>query len=185
MASVKVAVRVRPLNKRERDMDAKTCIFMEDKKTVISNFHAPGASCDHSDKKDFTFDFSYWSADSSDKHYASQEQVFKDLGVDVIKAAFEGYNACIFAYGQTGAGKSYSMMGMQEAPGLIPRICQGLYARMESCTDDKTEFRTQVSYLEIYNEKVRDLLQPSKGKDHFSLKVREHPKEGPYVQDLT
>ncbi|KXJ05845.1 Kinesin-like protein KIF16B [Exaiptasia diaphana] len=74
MASVKVAVRVRPLNKRERDMDAKTCIFMEDKKTVISNFHAPGASCDHSDKKDFTFDFSYWSADSSDKHYASQEQ---------------------------------------------------------------------------------------------------------------
>ena len=85
---------------RERDMDAKTCIFMEDKKTIISNFHvstnygktlvilcdkrasnmsflsqAPGASCDQSDKKDFTFDFSYWSADSSDKHYASQEQV--------------------------------------------------------------------------------------------------------------
>ncbi|XP_048586008.1 kinesin-like protein KIF16B isoform X2 [Nematostella vectensis] len=182
MASVKVAVRVRPLNKRERDMKANVCIHMEDKKTVITNFHAPGGG---EDSKDFTFDHSYWSADSNDKHFASQEQVFDDLGTDVLGAAFEGYNACIFAYGQTGAGKSYSMMGMAEAEGLIPRICRGLYSRMKSCADDKTEFRTEVSYLEIYNEKVRDLLQPSKGKDHFNLKVREHPKEGPYVQDLT
>jgi len=112
-------------------------------------------------------------------------QVFEDLGTDVIQAAFEGYNACIFAYGQTGAGKSYSMMGQDTAPGLIPRICQGLYSRMESSGDDKTEFRTEVSYLEIYNEKVGDLLRPAKGKEKYNLKVREHPKEGPYVQDLT
>lgn len=177
MASVKVAVRVRPLNKRERDMDAKVCIQMEGKKTTITN---PG-----SEDKDFTYDFSYWSADSSDRHFASQEQVFEDLGTDVIQAAFEGYNACIFAYGQTGAGKSYSMMGQETAPGLIPRICQGLYARMESSGDDKTEFRTEVSYLEIYNERVGDLLRPAKGREKFNLKVREHPKEGPYVQDLT
>ncbi|XP_022801336.1 kinesin-like protein KIF16B, partial [Stylophora pistillata] len=71
------------------------------------------------------------------------------------------------------------------APGLIPRICQGLYARMESSGDDKTEFRTEVSYLEIYNERVGDLLRPAKGREKFNLKVREHPKEGPYVQDLT
>ncbi|RMX36700.1 hypothetical protein pdam_00015831 [Pocillopora damicornis] len=174
MASVKVAVRVRPLNKRERDMDAKVCIQMEGKKTTITN---PG-----SEDKDFTYDFSYWSADSSDRHFASQEQVFEDLGTDVIQAAFEGYNACIFAYGQTGAGKSYSMMGQETAPGLIPRICQGLYARMESSGDDKTEFRTEVSYLEIYNERVGDLLRPAKGREKFNLKVREHPKEGPYVQ---
>ncbi|XP_067020405.1 kinesin-like protein KIF16B isoform X2 [Acropora muricata] len=77
------------------------------------------------------------------------------------------------------------MMGQDSAPGLIPRICQGLYSRMDSSGDDKTEFRTEVSYLEIYNEKVGDLLRPAKGKDKFNLKVREHPKEGPYVQDLT
>ncbi|KAK2567739.1 Kinesin-like protein KIF16B [Acropora cervicornis] len=177
MASVKVAVRVRPLNKRERDMTAKVCIHMEGKKTTISS---PGV-----EDKDFSYDFSYWSADSKDRHFASQEQVFEDLGTDVIQSAFEGYNACIFAYGQTGAGKSYSMMGQDSAPGLIPRICQGLYSRMDSSGDDKTEFRTEVSYLEIYNEKVGDLLRPAKGKDKFNLKVREHPKEGPYVQDLT
>ncbi|XP_068717319.1 kinesin-like protein KIF16B [Montipora capricornis] len=177
MASVKVAVRVRPLNKRERDMAAKVCIHMEGKKTTISS---PGV-----EDKDFSYDFSYWSADSKDRHFASQERVFEDLGNDVIQSAFEGYNACIFAYGQTGAGKSYSMMGQDTAPGLIPRICQGLYSRMESSGDDKTEFRTEVSYLEIYNEKVGDLLRPAKGKEKFNLKVREHPKEGPYVQDLT
>ncbi|XP_015767557.1 PREDICTED: kinesin-like protein KIF16B [Acropora digitifera] len=139
MASVKVAVRVRPLNKRERDMTAKVCIHMEGKKTTISS---PGV-----EDKDFSYDFSYWSADSKDRHFASQEQVFEDLGTDVIQSAFEGYNACIFAYGQTGAGKSYSMMGQDSAPGLIPRICQGLYSRMDSSGDDKTEFRTEVRYF--------------------------------------
>ncbi|ELT95252.1 hypothetical protein CAPTEDRAFT_120732, partial [Capitella teleta] len=75
--------------------------------------------------KDFTFDHSYWSMDSSQmEKYASQQQVFKDLGLDVIKCAYEGYNACIFAYGQTGSGKTYTMMGRPVNSGLIPRICE-------------------------------------------------------------
>ncbi|PFX18788.1 Kinesin-like protein KIF16B [Stylophora pistillata] len=71
---------------------------------------------------------------------------------------------------------------------VFKELCKdidGLYARMESIGDDKTEFRTEVSYLEIYNERVGDLLRPAKGREKFNLKVREHPKEGPYVQDLT
>lgn len=110
-------------------------------------------------------------------------QVFKDLGTDVLKAAFEGYNACIFAYGQTGSGKTYSMMGSPDNQGLIPRICEGLFSGMRNNADNGPSYRTEVSFLEIYNERVRDLLRPPiKGRPVHSLKVREHPKEGPYVQ---
>jgi len=180
---VKVAVRVRPLNKREIDMESNIIIKMDNsgKKTTIINPNMP------SDIKDFTYDHSYWSSDSRDRHFATQEQVFSDLGKDVINSAFDGYNACIFAYGQTGAGKSYTMMGMQESFGLIPRICEGMYERMsKEQAEHKIEFKSEVSYIEIYNERVRDLLRasPKKG-DVYNLKVREHPKEGPYVQDLT
>ncbi|XP_028398519.1 kinesin-like protein KIF16B isoform X2 [Dendronephthya gigantea] len=163
----------------ENELNAKCIIKMENNKTTIFGSHG------EDEKKDFTFDFSYWSFNSRDRHFATQERVFKDLGIDVLNSAFEGYNACIFAYGQTGAGKSYSMMGCEGAEGLIPRICEGLYSRMGEDNNGKTEFKTEVSYLEIYNEKVRDLLRPAKGKDQYNLKVREHPKEGPYVQDLT
>ena len=109
--------------------------------------------------------------------------MFKDLGTDVLKAAFEGYNACIFAYGQTGSGKTYSMMGSPDNQGLIPRICEGLFTGMRNSDDNGPSYRTEVSFLEIYNERVRDLLRPPvKGRPVHSLKVREHPKEGPYVQ---
>ena len=109
--------------------------------------------------------------------------MFKDLGTDVLKAAFEGYNACIFAYGQTGSGKTYSMMGSPDSQGLIPRICEGLFTGMHNSDDNGPSYRTEVSFLEIYNERVRDLLRPPmKGRAVHSLKVREHPKEGPYVQ---
>ncbi|XP_077907498.1 kinesin-like protein KIF16B isoform X4 [Ictidomys tridecemlineatus] len=111
--------------------------------------------------------------------------VFKTLGTDVVKSAFEGYNACVFAYGQTGSGKSYTMMGNSGDLGLIPRICEGLFSRINETTRwDEASFRTEVSYLEIYNERVRDLLRRKSSKT-FNLRVREHPKEGPYVEDLS
>ncbi|XP_073249049.1 uncharacterized protein [Porites lutea] len=189
MASVKVAVRVRPFNQREIDMGAQGIIEMEGKKTRIVNIKAStvtGEGERRSRVKDFTFDHSYWSLEKKNPHYASQERVFKDLGTDVLKAAFEGYNACIFAYGQTGSGKTYSMMGSTDNQGLIPRICEGLFAGMRNSADNGPSYRTEVSFLEIYNERVRDLLRPPvKGRPVHSLRVREHPKEGPYVQDLT
>ena len=116
-------------------------------------------------------------------NFPFSSQVFKDLGTDVLKAAFEGYNACIFAYGQTGSGKTYSMMGSHDNQGLIPRICEGLFSGMRNNADNGPSYRTEVSFLEIYNERVRDLLRPPmKGRPVHSLRVREHPKEGPYVQ---
>ncbi|XP_067031980.1 kinesin-like protein KIF16B [Acropora muricata] len=192
MASLKVAVRARPLNNRELELGAKCIIQMEDQKTTIFNTKLYGDAVMEGDKardskKEFFFDHSYWSVDPKDQHFITQEQVFSDLGQGVLDAAFEGYNACLFAYGQTSAGKTYTMMGTNEQVGLIPRICKGLFRYIEENTSLSSSFRTEVSYLEIYNEHVRDLLRPPKLKKlpQQNLKVREHPKEGPYVEGLT
>ncbi|KAJ0173450.1 hypothetical protein K1T71_010599 [Dendrolimus kikuchii] len=184
MASVKVAVRVRPFNQREKDMASKLIVQMDGKKTRLLTVKNSKEQNDGSREKykDFTFDHSYWSFDSGDSHYASQEQVFADLGLDVIDSAFEGYNACVFAYGQTGSGKTFTMMGSSEYQGLIPRICRQLFSRVAAGKESGASYRTEVSYLEIYNERVKDLLATDAG---HSLRVREHPKLGPYVQDLS
>ncbi|XP_059561472.1 kinesin-like protein KIF16B isoform X2 [Myotis daubentonii] len=149
MASVKVAVRVRPLNRREKDLEAKFIIQMEKSKTTITNLKIPeGGSGDSGRErtKTFTYDFSFYSADTKSPDYVSQEM-----------------------------GDS----------GLIPRICEGLFSRISETTRwDEASFRTEVSYLEIYNERVRDLLRRKSSKT-FNLRVREHPKEGPYVEDLS
>lgn len=188
MASVKVAVRVRPMNRREKDLEAKFIIQMEKSKTTITNLKIPEGGTGDSGRertKTFTYDFSFYSADTKSPDYVSQETVFKTLGTDVVKSAFEGYNACVFAYGQTGSGKSYTMMGNSGDSGLIPRICEALFSRINETTRwDEASFRTEVSYLEIYNERVRDLLRRKSSKT-FNLRVREHPKEGPYVEDLS
>ncbi|XP_059408801.1 kinesin-like protein KIF16B isoform X5 [Carassius carassius] len=188
MASVRVAVRVRPMNRREKDLSAKCIIEMEGNKTTITNLKIPDGVTGDSVRertKTFTYDFSYDSSDCKNGSFVSQEKVFKDLGTDVLKAAFEGYNACIFAYGQTGSGKSHTMMGIPGDVGLIPRICEGLFSRISGMTRrDEASFRTEVSYLEIYNERVRDLLR-RKMAETYNLRVREHPKEGPYVEDLS
>jgi kinesin family protein 1 len=133
-------------------------------------------------QKVFAFDKSYWSFDKSDPNYAGQDNLHDDLGKPLLDNAFQGYNNCIFAYGQTGSGKSYSMMGYGKEAGVIPKICQDMFERIGEMQQDKTlRCTVEVSYLEIYNERVRDLLNPStKG----NLKVREHPSTGPYVEDL-
>ncbi|XP_033126809.1 uncharacterized protein LOC117124622 [Anneissia japonica] len=110
-------------------------------------------------------------------------KVYQDLGTEILDASFAGYNACLFAYGQTGSGKTYTMMGCKDEVGLIPRICEGLCSRVDDFAEDVT-CQIEVSYLEIYNERVRDLLAPE-DLSQYTLKVREHPKDGPYVQDLS
>uniref|UniRef100_A0A4W5QHC8 Kinesin family member 16B n=1 Tax=Hucho hucho TaxID=62062 RepID=A0A4W5QHC8_9TELE len=176
------------MNRREKDLTAKNIIEIKGDKTTITNLKIPDGITGDSmreSKKTFTYDFSYDSADSKSNTFISQEKVFKDLGSDVLKAAFQGYNACIFAYGQTGSGKSYTMMGNPGDAGLIPRICEGLFSRIAGMTRwDEASFRTEVSYLEIYNERVRDLLR-RKSTQTYNLRVREHPKDGPYVEDLS
>ncbi|GMR36635.1 hypothetical protein PMAYCL1PPCAC_06830 [Pristionchus mayeri] len=131
----------------------------------------------------FNFDHSYWSFEGKDAHFASQEQVYNELGVEMLDHAFEGYNVCIFAYGQTGSGKSYTMMGKpsdESEAGIIPRLCKNLFERIDGISDAKCT--VEVSYMEIYCERVKDLLNPNSSSN---LRVREHPSLGPYVDDLT
>ncbi|XP_042358779.1 uncharacterized protein kif16bb [Plectropomus leopardus] len=186
MASVRVAVRVRPLNKREKQLSSKVIIHMKGNSTTI---HKPSPVRGDELKgkgKTFSYDFSYDSADRGRPTFISQERIFQDLGSDVLKAAFEGFNACVFAYGQTGSGKSYTMMGHAEDKGLIPRICEGLFSEISRRgKSDAVSFRTEVSYLEIYNERVQDLLKRKSTPTDGGLRVREHPRDGPYVENLS
>ncbi|XP_017277968.1 kinesin-like protein KIF1A isoform X2 [Kryptolebias marmoratus] len=179
-ASVKVAVRVRPFNSREIGKDSKCIIQMSGNTTTILNPKQP------KENKSFNFDYSYWSHTTpEDINYASQMQVYKDIGEEMLLHAFEGYNVCIFAYGQTGAGKSYTMMGRQEKDqqGIIPLLCEDLFTKInDSNNDNNMSYSVEVSYMEIYCERVRDLLNP---KNKGNLRVREHPLLGPYVEDLS
>ncbi|XP_062964535.1 kinesin-like protein KIF1A isoform X5 [Cynocephalus volans] len=179
-ASVKVAVRVRPFNSREMSRDSKCIIQMSGSTTTIVNPKQPKET-----PKSFSFDYSYWSHTSpEDINYASQKQVYRDIGEEMLQHAFEGYNVCIFAYGQTGAGKSYTMMGKQEKDqqGIIPQLCEDLFSRINDTSNDNMSYSVEVSYMEIYCERVRDLLNP---KNKGNLRVREHPLLGPYVEDLS
>ncbi|XP_044068050.1 kinesin-like protein KIF1B isoform X18 [Siniperca chuatsi] len=180
-ASVKVAVRVRPFNSREMSKDSKCIIQMQGNTTTITNPKAPKEPA-----KTFSFDYSYWSHTTpEDPSFASQNLVYNDIGKEMLAHAFEGYNVCIFAYGQTGAGKSYTMMGKQEEgqEGIIPMLCEDLFEKInEDNNKDELSYSVEVSYMEIYCERVRDLLNP---KNKGNLRVREHPLLGPYVEDLS
>ncbi|XP_030225814.1 kinesin-like protein KIF13A isoform X2 [Gadus morhua] len=183
-SKVKVAVRVRPMNRRELELNTKCVVDMEDNQTVL---HPPPSNSKGDRRKQpkvFAFDHCFWTMDESNTpKYSGQEVVFKCLGEGILDNAFQGYNACIFAYGQTGSGKSFSMMGNGDQPGLIPRLCGALFERVHRDECEAHSFKLEVSFMEIYNEKVRDLLDP-KG-SRLSLKVREHKVLGPYVDGLS
>jgi len=114
--------------------------------------------------------------------------VFNDLGIEVLDNAFDGYHTCLFAYGQTGSGKSYSIFGYGENKGIIPLFCEQLFERIERRLEDpssKIGHEVTVSMYEIYNETVQDLLIPIKKRPKNGLAIREHPKLGIYIENLT
>ncbi|XP_050927951.1 LOW QUALITY PROTEIN: kinesin-like protein KIF13B [Lates calcarifer] len=184
-SNVKVAVRVRPMNRREKDLKTKCVVEMEENQTVL---HPAITNVNKGDTRNqpkvFAYDYCFWSMDESQKDkFAGQDVVFQCLGESLLDNAFMGYNACIFAYGQTGSGKSYTMMGSAEQPGLIPRLCSSLFSRTIKEAREGESFTVEVSYMEIYNEKVRDLLDPKGSRQ--ALRVREHKVLGPYVDGLS
>lgn len=187
--SVKVAVRVRPYNTREIELNSELCLEMNQNTTTIKDT-STGST------RDFTFDYSFWSHDcfettpdglyvpTSDK-YADQKFVFEKVGIEILDNAWLGYHCCLFAYGQTGAGKSYSMVGYGPNKGIVPISCEEIFQRIEKNDIPNKEFQIQFSMLEIYNEKIQDLLIPINQRPHGGLKVREHKTLGVYVEDLT
>ncbi|XP_017865387.1 PREDICTED: kinesin-like protein KIF13A isoform X3 [Drosophila arizonae] len=179
---IKVAVRVRPFNRREIELGTKCIVEMEKQQTILQN-PPTLEKMERKQPKTFAFDHCFYSLNPEDDSFASQETVFDCVGRDILDNAFQGYNACIFAYGQTGSGKSYTMMGSQENKGIIPRLCDKLFSAIANKSTPELMYKVEVSYMEIYNEKVHDLLDPKPNKQ--SLKVREHNVMGPYVDGLS
>lgn len=180
---IKVAVRVRPFNRRELELGTQCVVEMDGQQTILQYQSSTIDKIERKQAKTFAFDHCFYSLDASSQHFASQETVFDCLGRDILDNAFQGYNACIFAYGQTGSGKSFTMMGSQENKGIIPRLCDLLFDNIAKQQSTELSYKVEVSYMEIYNEKVHDLLDPKANKQ--SLKVREHNVLGPYVDGLS
>ena len=187
--SVQVGVRVRPFNAREKKLSSKCIISMPgENQTHITN--------EKEKEKIFTFDYSFWSHDDykilddgylspiSDK-YADQKKVFNSVGKQVLDNAWQGYHCCLFAYGQTGSGKSYSMVGYGANKGIVPISCEEIFKSIEQNKKEDKIFEVQVSMLEIYNEKVQDLLIPPKQRPNGGLRIRESKVLGIFVEGLT
>ena len=187
--SVKVAVRVRPFNTREKDNNCTCCIEMTETQTTIKD--------ELGQPKTFTFDHSFWSHDSyielengylspdDSGKYTDQKIVFDTLGKQILDNAWEGYHCCLFAYGQTGSGKSYSMVGYGANKGIVPISCEEIFKRISENKEPQIHYEVEVSMLEIYNEKVQDLLVPINKRPPTGLKIRESKALGVFVADLT
>lgn len=177
--NVKVAVRARPMSRKEIDRGSVDVVSVQNNVLTIKS------SDGTKEEKTFTFDYVY---DGS----VSQTQVYNDLGRPVVKQAIEGFNGTIFAYGQTGSGKTFSMMGYDENKGIIPLLNDELWVllqeRLASIQNNtqqsegkaSVQFFVTVSFLEVYNEDIKDLLNPSDKK----LKIHESPDLGIYVEGL-
>ncbi|XP_022625012.1 kinesin-like protein KIF14 [Seriola dumerili] len=179
-SAVTVAVRVRPFNAREKAEKPLQVIFMNDQETVVQH---PESKQSYS----FIYDFSFCSVNESDPTFASQQTVYETLAKPLLLRAFEGFNTCLFAYGQTGSGKSYTMMGFGEEAGVIPRFCRELFSRLASMENKEVKCHVEMSYFEVYNEKIHDLLvtRDEPNQRRMPLRVREHPVHGPYVAELS
>ena len=187
--SIQVGVRVRPFNSREKERESECIIDMPgNNQTIIKD--------ELGREKKFTFDHSFWSHDGfrtlengylepEDDKYADQKYVFNTVGKQILDNAWLGYHCCLFAYGQTGSGKSYSMVGYGANKGIVPISCDEIFKRIGQNTDKDKTFEVQVSMLEIYNEKVQDLLIKPDKRPPSGLKVRESKVLGIFVDGLS
>ncbi|XP_016070052.1 PREDICTED: kinesin-like protein KIF17 isoform X1 [Miniopterus natalensis] len=171
--SVKVVVRCRPMNRRERELNCQPVVTVDSARgqCFIQN---PGAAAEP--PKQFTFDGAYYM-----DHFT--EQIYNEIAYPLVEGVTEGYNGTIFAYGQTGSGKSFTMQGLPDPSsqrGIIPRAFEHVFESVQ-CAEN-TKFLVRAAYLEIYNEDVRDLL----GADtKQKLELKEHPEKGVYVKGLS
>lgn len=172
---VKVVVRVRPLSGKEI-ADGREQIVQMDTKRGVAILHKPGGT--ERDCKDFTYDAVF---DAT----MTQQQIFDDTAAEILDSVMDGFNGTIFAYGQTGAGKSHTMTGPADGPkelqGLLPRSFSHIFHNIET-TSHNTKYLVRGSFLEIYNEEIRDLLSKNP-KERCELK--DHPTSGVYVKDLS
>ena len=172
---VKVVVRCRPLNRKETEGGHVQVVEMDERMGMVA-LSMPGSSSEP--PKTFTFDSVF-------PPNTEQERIYKATAMPICDSVMEGYNGTIFAYGQTGTGKTFTMEGENDPPelrGIIPRAFAQIFEQIASRGDEATEFLVRASYLEIYNEDVRDLLSKQA---HNRLDLKETPESGVFVKDLT
>lgn len=197
-SNIRVCVRVRPLGEREEGDEicvqeagpqSIELIHSEDESKRIpgsspTSLKSPGGSQNRAPRLlTFTYDRCFLDA--------PQDDVYKEVGVDMLRSVIDGFHGCLFAYGQTGSGKSYTVMGSNthgDGRGILPRYCEDMFKTIGAAVD--TSYQVSVAYLEIYNEKARDLLRPAPetrgaGEKAPNLEIRQHPKFGVFVPDLT
>ncbi|KAL8622264.1 Kinesin-like protein kif3a [Nucella lapillus] len=170
--NVRVIVRCRPLNEKEVSQGCKMAVKVDEVRGTVT------VTADSAEPpKTFTFDIAFGPD-------CKQLDVYNQVARPVVNCVVEGYNGTIFAYGQTGTGKTYTMEGVRAIPekrGIIPNSFAHIFGHIAKAEED-VRFLVRVSYLEIYNEEVRDLL----GKEqHQHLEVKERPDVGVYVKDLS
>ncbi|KAI6223033.1 Kinesin domain containing protein [Aphelenchoides fujianensis] len=168
--SVRVICRCRPFNQREIKLASKPCVEMDPAmgQCILQSSDGP--------PKAFTFDGVYYLESTS-------EQIYNDIVFPLVESVVEGYNGTVFAYGQTGSGKTYTMQGDDKTPtqrGIIPRTFEQIYESI--ATTSLTKFLVHVSYLEIYNEEIRDLLGENRQQ---KLDIKERGDRGVYVAGLS
>ncbi|KAK2964318.1 putative Kinesin-II 95 kDa subunit [Blattamonas nauphoetae] len=173
--NVQVVVRCRPLSQKEVDAKYKMCVHMNRATGSIRIVRPKDSQSSGEPEHTYTFDHIY-------PPDATQSSIYDETCRRIINSVMDGFNGTIFAYGQTGTGKTHTMTGYPDDPGVIPRSFQHIFSHIEQA--DKTkQFLVSVSYLEIYREKIQDLL--SKKENAVDLPIKEHPKSGVYVKDLT
>ncbi|KAK3923397.1 Kinesin-like protein KIF18A [Frankliniella fusca] len=168
-ANVKVVVRVRPLSKREEENNARVIVDVVDEKMIVfdpkreeESFFFRGTiqkGRDMLKKQNKNMQYLF---DRVFGPEADNGNVFEGSTKSIINSVLDGFNCSVFVYGATGAGKTFTMLGTKENPGITFRTMVELFYQMESQKHEK-DFDIGVSYLEVYNETVRDLLNPSSG----------------------
>ncbi|XP_056639224.1 uncharacterized protein LOC130446785 [Diorhabda sublineata] len=183
MTKLKVAVRVRPLSDRETEIESVPVIsVLNDESLEITNIKVTEQNVGDSRERirRFTFDYCF-------HENCSQNYIFERIERIINQSMKQRKHSCVLAYGQSSTGKTHTMMGIPRDPGLIPSFCEKIFDYLQEMATGEEAFdmKVTVSYLEIYNEKVRDLLNSANEAKKTSLKIREHPKKGPYVQGLS
>jgi len=198
---VTVGVRIRPLLEREKAQRGGHSAWIEPPNKVI--LQDPQSKQGRALECDFAFD----STDPTCKNYADQKVVYEAIGSKIVSQTLAGYNSCLLAYGQTGTGKTYTIIGDYaghvEEYGLLPRIADNLFVELSRLQRDGATVHVQASYVEIYNNQLADLLsmegqnqrqvpggkppvQPAgANKKDAKLVIHTHPDVGVYVENLS
>ena len=174
--TVRVCVRCRPLNSKEIS-DGREKIIKIDPRAGTCALILPDRVTGEP-PKNFTFDQAY-------DETISQETIYQQTAARIVDSVLEGFNGTIFAYGQTGTGKTFTMEGVNDPPelkGIIPRAFGQIFDAIATRGGEQTEYLVRASYLEIYNEEIRDLLSKNTAN---RLELKETPDTGVYVRDLT